>query len=110
MSMRTIREKTVGSRGKLMRTISAVGLWAGLSLVSIPVLAQISPCDLNQDGVVNAVDVQSAIEMTLGSVPCTANIDGAGVCNVAIVQRVVNAALGGACRHRRGGLSLITFR
>lgn len=72
---------------------------AALALLAIPLAAQtsFSPCDLNQDGAVNAADVQLAINMTLGSIPCTANIDGADVCNVAIVQRVVNAALGGAC-------------
>jgi hypothetical protein len=104
MPMRTIREKTVGSKGTLMRTISAVGLLAGLSLLSVPVCAQISPCDLNQDGTVNAVDVQLAINMVLGSVPCSANIDGAGVCNAAIVQRVINAAMGQACNTNGGAV------
>jgi len=72
---------------------------AALAFLALPLVAatSYSPCDLNQDGVVNATDVQLAIDMALGSIPCTANIDGAGVCNVAIVQRVVNAALGGAC-------------
>jgi hypothetical protein len=102
--MRTIREKTVGSKGTLMRTISAVGLLAGLSLLSVPVCAQISPCDLNQDGTVNAADVQLAVNMALGSVPCKANIDGAGVCNVAIVQRVINAAMGQACNTNAGAV------
>ena len=87
-----------------MRTISAVGLWAGLSLLSIPVCAQISPCDLNQDGTVNAADVQLAINMALGSVPCNANIAGAGVCNVAILQRVINAAMGQACNTDGGAV------
>ena len=32
--------------------------------------------------------------MTVGSATCTANIMGAGVCNIVVVQRVVNAALG----------------
>lgn len=70
-----------------------------VAFVALPVTAQasFSPCDLNQDGVVNAADVQSVIDMTLRSVPCTANIGGANVCNVAIVQRVIDAALGGAC-------------
>jgi len=80
-----------------MRRRRTVGLWVGLSLFSCAAWAQISPCDLNQDGTVNAADVQLAINMALGSVPCTANIGGAGVCNVAIVQRVINAAMGGAC-------------
>jgi hypothetical protein len=48
-------------------------------------------------GTVDAADVQSIINMTLGISPCTVNIGGAGVCNAAVVQRVINAALGGTC-------------
>jgi hypothetical protein len=55
-------------------------------------------CDLNSDQTVNSADVQLAVDMTLGRVaPCTANILGAGVCNVAVVQRVTNAVTGGSC-------------
>jgi hypothetical protein len=54
-------------------------------------------CDLNYDGVVTVLDVQLAVSMSLGVTPCTANINGPGVCAVTTVQRVVNAALGGAC-------------
>jgi hypothetical protein len=53
-------------------------------------------CDLNQDGVVNVVDVQVATDMDLGLTPCPANLDG-GVCGSALVQQVVNAALGEGC-------------
>ena len=56
-----------------------------------------SPCDLNQDRTVNAADVQLAVNMALGTTPCSANIGGLGVCNVTIVQRVINAAMGGTC-------------
>jgi hypothetical protein len=60
--------------------------------------AQINACDLVAPfGTVDAADVQAAINMTIGISPCTANIGGAGVCNAAVVQRVVNAALGGTC-------------
>jgi len=56
-----------------------------------------SPCDLNGDGAVNAVDVQIAINQGVGLAACTnANLTGNG-CNVVDVQRVINAALGGAC-------------
>lgn len=44
----------------------------------------------------NAADVALAINMTLGSVPCTAYFFEP-VCNVAVVQRVTNAAMGQAC-------------
>jgi hypothetical protein len=54
-------------------------------------------CDLNQDGVVNVVDVQLATNMYLGLIPCTATIDGPGVCNAIVVQRVITAATGGTC-------------
>jgi hypothetical protein len=47
---------------------------------------------------VNIVDVQLGVNMTLGLAPCTANINGAGVCNVVTVQRVINAGLGGTCQ------------
>lgn len=57
----------------------------------------ISSCDLNQDTAVNVADVQLGVNMSLGLTPCTANIYGTGVCNVIVVQRLVNAALGGPC-------------
>jgi hypothetical protein len=61
-----------------------------------------NPCDLNKDGTVRSEepnsDVKLAIDMSLGLVkPCTANILGDGVCNVMVVQRVINASMGGAC-------------
>src|ERR1035438_10231380 len=42
-------------------------------------------------------DVNAAISMSIGATPCTANIMGANVCNVVVVQRVVNAAMGQPC-------------
>ena len=57
-----------------------------------------NPCDLSGDGVVDSVDVNLAVNMSLGLLPCTANIAGPGVCSAVTVQRVTNAALsGGAC-------------
>jgi fibronectin type 3 domain-containing protein len=46
---------------------------------------------------VDAADVQASINMSLGSSTCTANIVGSGVCNVVVVQRVINASLGQTC-------------
>jgi hypothetical protein len=57
----------------------------------------LNACDLNSDGIVSKTDVDLAISMSLGSSPCTANIMGAGVCNVMVVQRIINASLGGGC-------------
>jgi hypothetical protein len=57
--------------------------------------AQINACDLATPyGTIDASDVQAAINMALGTTPCTANIAGSGVCNVSVVQRVVNAVSG----------------
>jgi hypothetical protein len=56
-----------------------------------------SACDLNQDGVVNVLDVNLAVGAALGTLPCTAKLDGAAQCDVIDVERVVVAALGGAC-------------
>jgi hypothetical protein len=68
------------------------------STFSITASAQaLNACDLNKDGAVNNSDVQLAVNMSLGTTTCTANVLGASVCNVVTVQRVVNAALGGAC-------------
>jgi hypothetical protein len=57
----------------------------------------IQPCDVNNDGNVNVQDVQLAINMDLGLLSCTLNIDGAGTCNVIAVQRIINADLGQPC-------------
>lgn len=58
----------------------------------------VSPCDLNTDGVVNVLDVQLMVSQAIGTTSCTNRLDGAATCDVIDVQRVVNAALGGACR------------
>jgi hypothetical protein len=53
-------------------------------------------CDLNGDGVVNAVDVELAVRMTVGLATCTANVAGPGICTAVVVQRVTNASAPGA--------------
>ena len=68
----------------------------GLFLASTAA-AQISPCDLNQDGQINVVDVQLATNMALGLIPCTATVYASGVCNLVVIQRITNAALGQTC-------------
>jgi hypothetical protein len=44
------------------------------------------------------LDVQLMVSQALGTAACTNKLDGAASCDVIDVQRVVNAALGGACR------------
>ena len=71
---------------------------AGLVFLSMCVYGQTGDaCDLNQDGVVDSTDVHTAVNMSLGLAPCTASIAGADVCNVVVVQRVINAVSGGTC-------------
>jgi len=53
-----------------------------------------SPCDINQDGRTDILDVQIEVNMGLQLIPCT-NPDN--VCDVTRVQRVVNAVLTGQC-------------
>lgn len=56
-----------------------------------------SGCDLNSDGQVNVVDVQLAVAMDKGLLPCTATILGPGVCNDTLAQDIAAASLGGTC-------------
>src|SRR2546423_1736994 len=80
-----------------MRTALHSALAAGLLFSSASAWGQTNACDLNSDGRVDASDVQAAINMSLGLSSCTANITGSNVCNVVVVQRVINASLGAAC-------------
>ena len=67
---------------------------------------QVNSCDLAAPyGTIDAADVQAIINMTLGLSPCSASIAGNAVCNAAVVQRVVNAALGGTCLTGYGAVS-----
>ena len=66
------------------------------------------PCDLNHDGVVNVEDVQLAVDMDLGIDACPSNLDG-GICGVALVQQVLNAALGEACTATVNHLITLTW-
>ena len=81
-----------------MRRAFLTFLTGGLFLYSTSASGEaVNSCDLNADGVVNVSDVQLATNMSLGTAPCTANIVGPGICNVVVVQRVINAATGGTC-------------
>jgi len=84
-------------------------LTGGLFFSSILLWGQNSPCDLTADGKVDASDVQAAINMSLGASPCTANVIGTNVCNVVVVQRVINASLGGACVTSAGHNALVNW-
>jgi len=75
-----------------------VAVLVGLLVAAGPLMWSQSACDLSGDSAVNVVDVQLAVNMAFGLIPCTANINGSGVCTVVTVQRVVNASFpGGQC-------------
>ncbi|HEY1218634.1 MAG: hypothetical protein ABSE42_19725 [Bryobacteraceae bacterium] len=70
----------------------------GLFAFSIPAWAQASACDVVTTGATpTQSDVNAAINMSIGATPCTLNIMGANVCNVVVVQRIVNAVMGQGC-------------
>src|ERR1017187_6773598 len=79
------------------KTLAA--LVASLSLLSPTAIhAQaLNACDLNGDGAVNILDVLLATNMVLSLAPCTANVIGAGVCNIVMIQRVIDAVVSGTC-------------
>src|SRR5450631_3702851 len=83
----------------ITRTPALVAFFSGLVLLFPSALwAQaLNACDLNADRIVDIADVQLATNMALGVTPCTANVIGAGVCNIVVVQRIINAALSGSC-------------
>lgn len=85
----------------MMRRNWSAAATLGLFLYTASVSAQTVPlnaCDLNSDGAVNKADADLAVSMVLGPASgCTANIVGPGICNIVIVQRVINAVLTGSC-------------
>jgi hypothetical protein len=54
-------------------------------------------CDVNRDGIVSLIDVQSSLNQTLGLASCSADINQNGYCNVIDTQRIINASLSGSC-------------
>jgi hypothetical protein len=97
LTIRRLDRRLSHGHNEFMRRRSLSLLTGGLFFVSFSAWSQINSCDLVANGTVDAADVQAAINMSLGISPCTANIAGANVCNIVIVQRVVNASLGGTC-------------
>ena len=83
--------------GVYRRPKSRAILLAALLSLSVSGWAQINPCDLNRDGVIDSADVALAVNMVLGKASCTANIEGPATCTILTVQRVSNASHGRAC-------------
>src|ERR1700733_3975915 len=79
------------------RTLCRATVFAALFSVPFSAQAQINACDLNGDGVVDDADVALAVDMALGTRPCTANVEGPATCTLVTVQRVINASHKRAC-------------
>jgi len=96
---------TIANGKVYVATTTGVGVFGLLNAPPLPptslsagsVGSGLAPCDTNNDGSVNVVDVQLAIGMDLGLSTCTLDVEGAGLCNIAVVQRLINAALGLPC-------------
>lgn len=52
------------------------------------------PADLNEDGIIDAADIQSVINAVLGIASAAGDVNGDGAADAADIQRVVNAVLG----------------
>ena len=76
--------------------IVITGSAQGASFVMDDVTA-ITPCDINQDGYTNVIDVQAIVNQSLGTAAANAALNGSGVVTVVDVRIVINAALGSGC-------------
>src|SRR3954468_10539780 len=90
-------ELLTSGRNLRMRKALIGTFTAGLFFFAASGWGQTNKCDLTGDGKVDTADIQAAINMSLGIAPCTATVAGANVCNVIVVQRVVNASQGAGC-------------
>lgn len=84
--------RQVHNRPAFRRSWLAIVLAAGLA--SYSAWAQIGPCDLNEDGLVDNADLQLAVNRSVSAMACSANLVGAGIRNIVVVQQVLDAALG----------------
>lgn len=89
---------TAGGGAYAAQWDTSSGTYASATVAFRANTAVVNSCDLASPyGVVDATDVAAAKNMALGVTRCTANIVGPNVCDVVMVQRVINASLGGAC-------------
>jgi hypothetical protein len=79
--------------GSYSVTAKAGTLSATFSLTN----SALSPCDVNQDGKTNVLDVQETIDEALGAQPAANDLNNDKVVNVVDIQIVIDAALGLGC-------------
>jgi hypothetical protein len=85
---------TANASGGSYTVKASVGtLSASFSLTNIPY----SPCDVNQDGATNVLDVQKMINEGLGPAPAVNDLNSDGKVNVVEIQIVINAVLKLGC-------------
>jgi hypothetical protein len=81
----------------LRRARKSVFPFVGVLILTATTMSGQSACDLDGNGTTNVVDVNRAVGMVIGSIPCTANVEGPLTCTIVTVQRVVNVVLGQPC-------------
>jgi hypothetical protein len=96
-----VEDRIGGGPAMYAATATANDGWTMQMVALSPAGAGATPansCDLAAPyGVVDSSDVQAAINMSIGLSPCAANVNGPNVCDVVVVQRVINASLTGNC-------------
>jgi hypothetical protein len=82
----------------MKRTLTMVLLFVGCCLAARAPAPDFSPCDVNQDGVINIADYYYEDAQLLANTPApAADVNGDGAYNVADLQIVIVAVLGGGC-------------
>lgn len=79
---------------RLLRPV-ALAVVPAIALAQSPLQ---DPCDMNRDGSLSEADKDVAASMVLNPTACSSPILANGACNAVMVQRVVNAILGGGCQ------------
>jgi spore coat protein U-like protein len=86
---------TVGFAPNYVHAATPIGnelpLTSGIGITVTPA----SPCDLNGDGIVDGKDV---VAFGPSAASCSADLNGNGVCDSVDRERLIAAALGGACK------------
>jgi hypothetical protein len=83
---------------RLLHGSRIVAVLTACSLGFSPSVRAQNPCAIATGGAIpTAADITAATNMAIGTIPCTANIEGPRTCTVITVQRVTNASLGKLC-------------
>jgi len=85
-----------GKSGSITVTVTSTSNASETAQATVSI-GQGSPCDVNQDGAVNVLDVQAMVDEALGSSAPNNDLTGDGVVNVVDIQIDINGALQLGC-------------